>query len=82
MSREYIESNRVFFVRRIDQDNVVKPVFRDNSKNPINEVAVWIKNAYAFTVLNVLKDAVKSEGGLSRARGTDHVHVPGALVGG
>src|ERR1035441_7676674 len=81
MSRQNVEADGKVHVGGVHQDHVVNPVIGNDAKNLIDQIAMGIKDAHAFAVLDVLPDEIKQQRRLAGAGGADDVRVAHPLVG-
>src|SRR5258706_5562211 len=81
MRCEDIEAHRIVLIRWIEQHDITGSLWRNAFQDRVDQITVRVKDCDAFSSLNVLDDEVLEEGGFAGAGGTDHVHVPYALLG-
>src|SRR5712671_5978639 len=68
------------FIRRVNQDDVPNPGFRNDAANPINQIAVGIKDGDTLTTFDVLLNEVEKQSRFSRSACPYDMAVPYPLL--
>ena len=79
MRREDVKADRILFIRRINQNHVIRPAGWDDAQNLLYQIAMRIKDRHTFAALNILPDEIKEKGRLAGAARPYDMHVLHAL---
>ncbi len=77
---EHVESDREIRISRINIDNVIDPMRRDEIKDFFYKIAVWIDNGKPMSVLHILDHHVLQHGRFAHAGFADDVHVASPVI--
>ena len=75
-----IESDRIVCVRRVEQDDVVRPMLWNQIQGVGRKIAVWFDNGYAATRGDVFCEDVLQQRGFAHACLPDCQQMPTASV--
>ena|ERR1043166_5446063 len=81
MRRKDIEADGMRFVGGIKHDHVRNTLSWNDTKNPINQIAMRIKNGDALAIFNILADQIEQKRAFTRARRAYDVRMTHALFG-
>ncbi len=78
---KHVEGHREFLVGRIEEDNVVGTLGRDEPQTCLDEVTVRINNRKAFARVDIREDHVLEQRRFTHAGLSDHIGVTATVVG-
>ena len=58
---EHIQSHRSFIVRRIEDDHILRTLFRREGDDIFDEITVWVDDTESFTIPEILTSKIADE---------------------